>query len=89
MSQGNRWLSGVRYRPALSTEHVLETSAQGEHVSEVALSQASPFTISAASPLPDEPRLADLIKTKFVGYLRWTAFAMLLAPIAFWIASRH
>jgi hypothetical protein len=29
-----------------------------------------------------------LIKTKFVGYFRWTAFAMLLAPVAFWITSR-
>jgi hypothetical protein len=33
--------------------------------------------------------VGDIAVTKFVGYFRWTAFAMLLAPIAFWIASRH
>jgi len=32
--------------------------------------------------------LWGLIKSKSVGYFRWTAFAMILAPIAFWIASR-
>jgi hypothetical protein len=37
----------------------------------------------------NEPGLFDLIKTKFFGYFRWTAFAMLLAPVVFWIASRQ
>ena len=35
-----------------------------------------------------DPTLWNLTKTKFVGYFRWTAFAMLLGPLAFWIISR-
>jgi hypothetical protein len=35
-----------------------------------------------------DPTLWTLTKTKFVGYLRWTALAMLLGPLAFWIVSR-
>jgi hypothetical protein len=38
MNHGDRWLAGVRYRPVASAEHLLETSEQGEHLSEVALS---------------------------------------------------
>jgi hypothetical protein len=39
--------------------------------------------------LPTDPTLLDLIKSKFVGYFRWTAFAMLFAPVVFWIISKN
>jgi hypothetical protein len=45
--------------------------------------------VMEADDCRDDPGLWVLIKTKFVGYFRWTAFAMLFAPIAFWIASRR
>ena len=35
------------------------------------------------APPPSE--LWRLSETKFVGYFQWTVFAVLLAPIAFWV----
>ena len=51
--------------------------------------QAQHLPLRSRTPTGDDPDLWDLIKTKFGGYVRWTAFAMLLAPAVFWITSHQ
>jgi|GEM_PF-5256195 len=57
------------------------------------LSHLTPFTPNEPTSLKrkvltspkEEPTLLALIKIKCVGYFRWAAFAMLLAPIILWV----